>query len=300
MPDTGARVAVLVACHDDGATIRETIDSLRAEPDTELVVVDDGSTDGPTLADARGPRTRRNSRPPSGERRAVRRLDARPRRDDDAVRDALLVGRSARRRRDCATRRCARCESGRRGGLGRPAELRSRGGARSERSCSQPVARHLRQHHSGDCAVQTDVPPRGRRLAAPHRDRGLGSLDAPGGARLSRRVRARRRRSCTGGMRAGASAAVCGGSTRSTTSCASETVRSSMHARRTAATPPHPPMLKVLLPRRRSAAARIASPQGPALRRTVAAVLARRCPEDGPDPRARPALPDEAAQAGRA
>jgi glycosyltransferase involved in cell wall biosynthesis len=43
------RVAILVACHDDGATIGETIDSLRGEPDTELVIVDDGSTDGKSL-----------------------------------------------------------------------------------------------------------------------------------------------------------------------------------------------------------------------------------------------------------
>jgi glycosyltransferase involved in cell wall biosynthesis len=42
------RVAVLVACHDDGATIRETMDSLRAEPEIELFVVDDGSTDSAT------------------------------------------------------------------------------------------------------------------------------------------------------------------------------------------------------------------------------------------------------------
>jgi glycosyltransferase involved in cell wall biosynthesis len=46
---TEPRVAILVACHDDGATIRETVDSLRAEPDTELVMVDDGSTDPATL-----------------------------------------------------------------------------------------------------------------------------------------------------------------------------------------------------------------------------------------------------------
>ena len=44
-----ARVAVLVACHDDGATIRETIESLRGEAGVELVVVDDGSTDPRTL-----------------------------------------------------------------------------------------------------------------------------------------------------------------------------------------------------------------------------------------------------------
>jgi glycosyltransferase involved in cell wall biosynthesis len=45
----GPRVAILVACHDDGATVRETIDTLRAERDTELVVVDDGSSDEDTL-----------------------------------------------------------------------------------------------------------------------------------------------------------------------------------------------------------------------------------------------------------
>jgi glycosyltransferase involved in cell wall biosynthesis len=43
------RVALLVACHDDGSTIRETIDSLREEPDGEIVIVDDGSTDSTTL-----------------------------------------------------------------------------------------------------------------------------------------------------------------------------------------------------------------------------------------------------------
>jgi glycosyltransferase involved in cell wall biosynthesis len=45
---TRSRVALLVACYDDGATIRETIESLRAEPETELVVVDDGSTERAT------------------------------------------------------------------------------------------------------------------------------------------------------------------------------------------------------------------------------------------------------------
>jgi glycosyltransferase involved in cell wall biosynthesis len=44
-----ARVAILVACHNDGATIHETIDSLRGEARTELVIVDDGSTDPATL-----------------------------------------------------------------------------------------------------------------------------------------------------------------------------------------------------------------------------------------------------------
>jgi glycosyltransferase involved in cell wall biosynthesis len=47
---TPARVAVLVACFNDGATIHETIESLRAEAGIELVVVDDGSTDPETLS----------------------------------------------------------------------------------------------------------------------------------------------------------------------------------------------------------------------------------------------------------
>jgi len=46
----GSRLAILAACHDDGTTIRETIESLRGERETELVVVDDGSTDPETLA----------------------------------------------------------------------------------------------------------------------------------------------------------------------------------------------------------------------------------------------------------
>jgi glycosyltransferase involved in cell wall biosynthesis len=47
---TRPRVAILVACFNDAATIQETIDSLRDEPDSELVVVDDGSTDPDTLS----------------------------------------------------------------------------------------------------------------------------------------------------------------------------------------------------------------------------------------------------------
>jgi glycosyltransferase involved in cell wall biosynthesis len=43
------RVAILVACFNDGSTVGETIESLRHERDTELVVVDDGSTDRDTL-----------------------------------------------------------------------------------------------------------------------------------------------------------------------------------------------------------------------------------------------------------
>jgi glycosyltransferase involved in cell wall biosynthesis len=38
-----------VTCHDDGATLGETMASIGTEPDIELVLVDDGSTDAATL-----------------------------------------------------------------------------------------------------------------------------------------------------------------------------------------------------------------------------------------------------------
>ena len=44
-----ARVAVVVPCHNDGATLPETLASVRGQ-ECELVVVDDGSTDPDTLA----------------------------------------------------------------------------------------------------------------------------------------------------------------------------------------------------------------------------------------------------------
>ena len=43
------RVAVVVPCFDDGATVREAVESLAGEEPHELVVVDDGSTDAATL-----------------------------------------------------------------------------------------------------------------------------------------------------------------------------------------------------------------------------------------------------------
>jgi glycosyltransferase involved in cell wall biosynthesis len=45
------RVAVVVPCFDDGATLPATIDSLRAQEPHELVVVDDGSSDANTIAE---------------------------------------------------------------------------------------------------------------------------------------------------------------------------------------------------------------------------------------------------------
>jgi glycosyltransferase involved in cell wall biosynthesis len=43
------RVTIVVTCHDDGATLGETMASIGTEPDIELVLVDDGSTDAATL-----------------------------------------------------------------------------------------------------------------------------------------------------------------------------------------------------------------------------------------------------------
>jgi glycosyltransferase involved in cell wall biosynthesis len=43
------RVAVVVPCFNDGGTLRETLDSLNDQEQHELVVVNDGSTDGSTL-----------------------------------------------------------------------------------------------------------------------------------------------------------------------------------------------------------------------------------------------------------
>jgi glycosyltransferase involved in cell wall biosynthesis len=43
------RVAVVIPCYDDGATLRDTLASLAGQEPHELVVVDDGSTDAATL-----------------------------------------------------------------------------------------------------------------------------------------------------------------------------------------------------------------------------------------------------------
>jgi glycosyltransferase involved in cell wall biosynthesis len=48
---TGVRTAVVIACYDDGATVGDTVASLTAQEAHELVVIDDGSVDPPTLAE---------------------------------------------------------------------------------------------------------------------------------------------------------------------------------------------------------------------------------------------------------
>src|ERR1700733_3156271 len=45
-----ARVAVIVPCFNDGATLREALASIREQEPVELLVIDDGSSDPATLA----------------------------------------------------------------------------------------------------------------------------------------------------------------------------------------------------------------------------------------------------------
>jgi glycosyltransferase involved in cell wall biosynthesis len=45
----GCRVAVVIPCFDDGATLRETVESIDEHEPVELVVVDDGSRDPATI-----------------------------------------------------------------------------------------------------------------------------------------------------------------------------------------------------------------------------------------------------------
>ena len=49
-PSSSPRIAVLVPCFDDGPVLEEALRSLSGEEPFEVVVVDDGSSDAPTLA----------------------------------------------------------------------------------------------------------------------------------------------------------------------------------------------------------------------------------------------------------
>ena len=48
-PPAAPRVAVVIPCFDDGATIREAVASVTGQEPCELVIVNDGSTDPETL-----------------------------------------------------------------------------------------------------------------------------------------------------------------------------------------------------------------------------------------------------------
>jgi glycosyltransferase involved in cell wall biosynthesis len=45
------RISVLVPCYDDGATVRESVDSIVEDDEVEIVVIDDGSRDPHTIAE---------------------------------------------------------------------------------------------------------------------------------------------------------------------------------------------------------------------------------------------------------
>ncbi len=47
---SGPRVAVIIPCHNDGPFVLEAVESVRSEPDVELVVIDDCSTDAETIS----------------------------------------------------------------------------------------------------------------------------------------------------------------------------------------------------------------------------------------------------------
>lgn len=49
MSTAGFRVAIVIPCHEDGATLLETVASLEGQESCEVVIVDDGSTDPETL-----------------------------------------------------------------------------------------------------------------------------------------------------------------------------------------------------------------------------------------------------------
>lgn len=93
------RIAVVVPCFDDGATLPEVVDSARAQEPCELVIVDDGSTDEATLRvlaelEAAGARVVRqqNAGPSSARNTGVKATSARYVFAIDAD-DRLLPGR---------------------------------------------------------------------------------------------------------------------------------------------------------------------------------------------------------------
>lgn len=49
-PPLRVRIAIIVPCYEDGRLVGETVDSIREDEPIELVVIDDGSVDAPTVA----------------------------------------------------------------------------------------------------------------------------------------------------------------------------------------------------------------------------------------------------------
>ena len=113
------RVSVLMGVRDGAAHVREAVDSILAQTlaDLELIVVDDGSTDGTVaiLSAVRDPRVRVERRPPEGLTRALNHALGRARAPLVARLDADDVARPERlapqpRGRELSQRHCARSD----------------------------------------------------------------------------------------------------------------------------------------------------------------------------------------------
>ena len=146
------RVAVVVPCFNDGATLPETIRSVQAQEPAELVVVDDGSNDPATLEScrARGGGSHGRTTGEPGPRRGA---DGRRARDLGAVRLRARCGRRAAPGSSGRSRRLARRSARGRGRLGRHALLRRRRAAGRDGSRDRPLADHLRQRPAGRVAL---------------------------------------------------------------------------------------------------------------------------------------------------
>ncbi len=77
---TSARVTVIVPAYNEEGTIAETLRSLAAQtvPPAEVIVVDDGSTDGTAGSPGRSARPSSVRRPTRGPRRGPRRSPCPP------------------------------------------------------------------------------------------------------------------------------------------------------------------------------------------------------------------------------
>ena len=174
-------------------------------------------------------------RPAPRERRPLRRVDDGPGSDERAVRHAVFFRRRPLAGRDGTS--CGRtgCEPGRVLRLGRHEDVWPRDGIPAERARAVSLARHVHALHACVLAVPARCAHRERRLADDRRIRGLGSVDAHGGARTNGSARPAARLSVPAWLRRTLPATRATSTSRSTRSCASGTPSSSPPARETAA-----------------------------------------------------------------